>query len=78
MTIVSDYEMQRAFLSLPYNKMNEAQTALALEIAGAEIGSDYELAKVLVYGFKQSPYKANLIKNVKHAMTSISSESDSV
>lgn len=76
LTIDSDYEMQRAFLSLPYNKMNEAQTVKALEIAGLEIGSDYELAKVLVYVCEQSPYKANLVKNVKHAMASISSESD--
>lgn len=53
-----------------------AQTALALEIPGAEISSDYELAKVLVYVCEQSPYKANLVKDVKHALASISSESD--
>lgn len=75
-TIDSDYEMQRAFISLPYNKMNEGQTKHALEIAGSQIGSDYELAKVLVYICEKSPYKANLIKDVKLALASISSESD--
>lgn len=75
-SIDSDYEMQRAFKVLPYSLMSEAQTANALDIAGAEIGSDYELAKVLVNIYQQSPHKVNLATNVKQAMQSISSESD--
>ncbi|WP_138630572.1 hypothetical protein [Pseudoalteromonas spongiae] len=76
--IDSDYEMKRAFLSLPYQTMDRATTAQSIELASKFIDSDYELSKTLIHICQKSPYKAQLTETVKLALQSIGSDSDRV
>ncbi|WP_157813530.1 hypothetical protein [Pseudoalteromonas spongiae] len=76
--IDSDYEMTRAFLSLPYQTMDRATTAQSIELASKFIDSDYELSKTLIHICQKSPHKAQLTETVKLALQSIGSDSDRV